>query len=265
MTTICNDADLTDAVHYFDAGGGDNASMTSLSSLSSYQDLSGSKMVMRIRVAMGYDGPSLSDTASLMSTDDGASMWGASDTPGSDTPDESDTPDSDSCSASDSGQGTPSFQPHDAFERLRRAEVTPGGFRPRGFAPDDRGAAWLKEQNSRSVQHVLEMLPPSPSSEWSFSLNGSMTSDGHDEHPHMWYDSSITPRGGTRGGPTQWGASPRCPKATLKTITTVANTYAHCANSVFAQGPHPLCNGCGQVRCTVSCRICSRVDAFLFA
>ena len=68
-TDILNEHDLTEAVQYFHAGADDNAS-TSGSMLSGYSGRIGRKITLRIKVSVEYDGPSLSDTGSLVSLEE---------------------------------------------------------------------------------------------------------------------------------------------------------------------------------------------------
>lgn len=68
-TDILNEHDLTEAIQYFYAGADDNAS-TNGSILSGYSGRISRKITLRIKVAVEYDGPSLSDTGSLVSLED---------------------------------------------------------------------------------------------------------------------------------------------------------------------------------------------------
>ncbi|KAF8311396.1 hypothetical protein DL93DRAFT_2061136 [Clavulina sp. PMI_390] len=68
-TDILNEHDLTEAIHYFHVGADDNAS-TNGSILSGYSGRISRKITLRISVAVEYDGPSLSDTGSLVSLEE---------------------------------------------------------------------------------------------------------------------------------------------------------------------------------------------------
>jgi len=68
-TDILSDHDLTEAIQYFHAGADDNASANG-SVLSGYSGRVSRRITLRIRVAVEYDGPSLSDTGSLVSLED---------------------------------------------------------------------------------------------------------------------------------------------------------------------------------------------------
>lgn len=68
-TDILSDHDLTEAIQYFHAGADDNAS-TNGSILSGYSGRMSRRITLRLRVAVEYDGPSLSDTGSLVSLED---------------------------------------------------------------------------------------------------------------------------------------------------------------------------------------------------
>ncbi|KAG8872884.1 hypothetical protein FRB97_007265 [Tulasnella sp. 331] len=68
ITVIANDFDLVEAVQYFQAG--DDTPGSSNASVASYRSGAGRKTTLRVQVVVDYDGPSLSDTASLASRDD---------------------------------------------------------------------------------------------------------------------------------------------------------------------------------------------------
>lgn len=68
VTIIANDYDLAEAIQYFQAG--DDAPGSSNSSVISWRSGSARKITLRVQVVVDYDGPSLSDTASLASRDD---------------------------------------------------------------------------------------------------------------------------------------------------------------------------------------------------
>lgn len=69
MTDITNDADVTEAIHYFSAGG-DDGTMSSASSIFSGRSFSSRKVTLRVNITVDYDGPSLSDTSSMVSLDE---------------------------------------------------------------------------------------------------------------------------------------------------------------------------------------------------
>ena len=68
VTEITNDYDLSEAIQYFQAGGDIHSS--SGMSIASGRSGSSRKITLRVRITVDYDGPSLSDTASLSSLDD---------------------------------------------------------------------------------------------------------------------------------------------------------------------------------------------------
>lgn len=68
-TDILSEHDLTEAIQYFHAGPEDNMSSNG-SILSGYSGRVSRKITLRLRVAVEYDGPSLSDTGSLVSMED---------------------------------------------------------------------------------------------------------------------------------------------------------------------------------------------------
>ncbi|KAG8999432.1 hypothetical protein FRB94_006173 [Tulasnella sp. JGI-2019a] len=86
ITVIANDFDLVEAVQYFQAG--DDTPGSSNASVTSYRSGAGRKITMRVQVKVDYDGPGLSDTASLASRDDdfphgNRQSWSLSQTEGS--------------------------------------------------------------------------------------------------------------------------------------------------------------------------------------
>lgn len=71
ITDVLSDEDLTEAIQYFQAGGDDGAGpSTSGSMFSGYSGRTSRKITLRLAITVDYDGPSLSDTASLASMDE---------------------------------------------------------------------------------------------------------------------------------------------------------------------------------------------------
>ncbi|KAG8899112.1 hypothetical protein FRB99_006936 [Tulasnella sp. 403] len=68
ITVISNDYDLVEAIQYFQAG--DDLPSGSGSSIASGRSGLGRRITLRVQVVVDYDGPSLSDTASLSSLED---------------------------------------------------------------------------------------------------------------------------------------------------------------------------------------------------
>ena len=69
ITDITSDEDLTEAITYF-AYGTDDAPISSNASWYSGRSSSGRKIVLRVDIAVDYDGPGLSDTGSLASLEE---------------------------------------------------------------------------------------------------------------------------------------------------------------------------------------------------
>ncbi|KAF9561215.1 hypothetical protein CPC08DRAFT_801895 [Agrocybe pediades] len=68
ITVISTDADLTEAIQYFQAG--DDAPLSSAASILSGRSFGPRKITLRVDISVDYDGPSLSDTSSLASIEE---------------------------------------------------------------------------------------------------------------------------------------------------------------------------------------------------
>ena len=69
ITDIASETDLTEAIHYFQAGV-DDLPVSSAQSILSGRSFGNRKITLRVIVTVDYDGPSLSDTSSLASLDE---------------------------------------------------------------------------------------------------------------------------------------------------------------------------------------------------
>ena len=69
VTDICTDSDLTEAIRYFSPVH-EERPISSSSSILSGPSLTRGKITLRVRISVEYDGPSLSDTSSLVSLDE---------------------------------------------------------------------------------------------------------------------------------------------------------------------------------------------------
>lgn len=72
VTDITTDVDLTEAIHYFQAGVDDIPVSSAQSILSgrSFGSFGSRKITLRVDITVDYDGPSLSDTSSLVSLEE---------------------------------------------------------------------------------------------------------------------------------------------------------------------------------------------------
>lgn len=68
ITNIATDADLIEAIQYFQAG--DDAPLSSAASILSGRSFGGRRITVRVTISVDYDGPSLSDTSSLASLEE---------------------------------------------------------------------------------------------------------------------------------------------------------------------------------------------------
>lgn len=255
VTNVATDADLIEAIQYFQAG--DDAPLSSAASILSGRSFGARKITVRVSIQVDYDGPSLSDTSSLASLEEfrGRNLNGSQlsfpfSTPAVDLDDDSVTvssrdPGTSSVRALDNtisslakksfntdfgtnnltatrrdvygqsvngqhrSQHMPDtnghsqggfWQPSDeyvgaaaqkypadpsaVFERLKLAETLQDDSSSIDFdslAASERGAAWLRDQNERTIRSKLGALPePSESDNLSFSLGDQDDSLGGD-------------------------------------------------------------------------------------
>ncbi|KAK0189054.1 hypothetical protein F5146DRAFT_1057778 [Armillaria mellea] len=69
ITDIRNETDLTEAIQYFQAGN-DDPPLSSAASILSGRSFGSRKITLRVHISVDYDGPSLSDTSSVISLDE---------------------------------------------------------------------------------------------------------------------------------------------------------------------------------------------------
>lgn len=69
-TVITTEGDLTEAIRYFFPGASDDPPLSSAASILSGRSFGRGKITLRVKITIDYDGPSLSDTSSLASTDE---------------------------------------------------------------------------------------------------------------------------------------------------------------------------------------------------
>ncbi|CAE7050720.1 unnamed protein product [Rhizoctonia solani] len=173
ITDINSDNDLTEAVAYFQLG--EEIGSTG-GSVYSYRSSGPKKITLRVTVTVDYDGPSLSDTASLASMEEyagararaQAELYG--NTNGFGLPPEEDAitlnshsapttaaaaphgiPDDFSLSGTDDGDGGV-VETADVFQRLRLDTSS-------ASLPSERGVQWLREQNAYTMRTVLGVEP----------------------------------------------------------------------------------------------------------
>lgn len=238
ITNITTETDLTEAIQYFQAG--DDAPLSSAASILSGRSFGQRKVTLRVNITVDYDGPSLSDTSSLVSLDDYRNRNGSQQSFSFGAP--SVDLDDDSVTVSSKDQGTSSLvnsrashssstfsgprrgvngsshdtfsidiapasgmddsdvskrdatahdpfadegelsaserypeDPFAVFERLKLQEALGDDSSSVDFeslAANDRGAAWLRDQNERTIRSMLGALPePSIPDSQSLSLD----------------------------------------------------------------------------------------------
>ena len=239
ITNIATDADLIEAIQYFQAG--DDAPLSSAASILSGRSFGPRRITVRVTITVDYDGPSLSDTSSLASLEEFKGRNGSQQSfsfgaPSVDLDDDSITvssrdPGTSSVRALDSSitsiakkssntdfytnnstakevyghsvnsqprSHVPSTSSHSqrnlgrpldeyvvaaqrypedpsaVFERLKLSENLRDDSSSIDFdslAASERGAAWLRDQNERTIRSMLGALPaPSESDNSSLSL-----------------------------------------------------------------------------------------------
>jgi hypothetical protein len=255
VTNVATDADLIEAIQYFQAG--DDAPLSSAASILSGRSFGARKIYVRVTIQVDYDGPSLSDTSSLSSLEEfkGRNMNGSQQSfsfgaPSVNLDDDSVTVSSRDLGSSspraldntvtslakksiNSGLGTNSLtatrkeaygrsvnaqhksqhspnttghsqcglwqhsdeyvgaaaqrypaDPEAVFERLKLSENLRDDSSSIEFdslAASERGAAWLRDQNERTIRSKLGALPePSESDDLSLSLGSQDDSLGGD-------------------------------------------------------------------------------------
>ncbi|KAF7370358.1 hypothetical protein MSAN_00667200 [Mycena sanguinolenta] len=221
VTDITTDADLTEAIAYFQAGA-DDPPLSSAASILSGRSFGRSKITLRVSIFVDYDGPSLSDTSSLASLEEYKNRNGSQQSfsfgaPSIGRDDDEVTISSrdaisradpsvhdgssqasgqswDMLSHSSGNQAGPSTtlrfqsnasdpfadQPSEpatlaghieattgVFERLKFDESIPddsSSVQHDGLGDNDRGAAWLRDQNARAIRSMIGIAAPSVSS-----------------------------------------------------------------------------------------------------
>lgn len=255
VTDITTDTDLTEAIQYFQAGS-DDPPMSSAASILSGRSFGTRKITLRVDITVDYDGPSLSDTSSLISLEEyknrnGSQVSFSFGAPSIDLDDDSVTVssrDTGAPSRSDNqssrlsqvtssegvsngnlayppqrssslghsvgAKGTsksPEYSsegqtqrgenpfadelqlsaasrypedPSAVFERLKLEESVgdeSSVIELDTLSGNDRGAAWLRDQNERTMRSRIRMLPePSDSDGASFDLGGDRLSSDMD-------------------------------------------------------------------------------------
>ncbi|KAG6869213.1 hypothetical protein C0993_009076 [Termitomyces sp. T159_Od127] len=182
ITTITSDTDLTEAIQYFHAG--DDVPLSSAASILSGRSFGSRKVTLKVQITVDYDGPSLSDTSSLISLDEYRGRNGSQQSFSFDSPVADD--DSVTISSRDnsgpsvsswsavpsngrSGDGIDSLvsprqhlsDPSAVFQRLKLQEEAENtsNVHSNSLARNSRGEAWLREQNERHIHTMLGVLP----------------------------------------------------------------------------------------------------------
>ncbi|KAG6821486.1 hypothetical protein H0H93_010210 [Arthromyces matolae] len=202
VTTISNENDLTEAIQYFQPG--DDPPLSSAASILSGRSFGSRRVTLKVHIIVEYDGPSLSDTSSLISLDEYRGRNASQQSFTFKTPvvdDDSVTVSSRDTSLLRADDRSLTGSNRSRFTLFRPGErdgtTTQRSTRqfddpfsdndepstdPRQPLPDapptntltrsSRGAAWLKDQNERHIRAMLGVLPePSVTDDVSLSLN----------------------------------------------------------------------------------------------
>ncbi|KAJ1306894.1 hypothetical protein OPQ81_007879 [Rhizoctonia solani] len=151
VTDINSDNDLTEAVAYFQLGEDIGSSS---GSVYSYRSSGPKKITLRVTVTVDYDGPSLSDTASLASMEEYAGARARAQRirhPAAAAAAPHGVPDDFSLSGTDDGEDG-IVETTDVFQRLRLDTSSTS-------LPSERGVQWLREQNAYTMRTVLGVEP----------------------------------------------------------------------------------------------------------
>lgn len=150
VTDISTESDLTEAIQYFQAGS-DDPPLSSAASILSGRSFGGKRRItLRVHITVDYDGPSLSDTSSLASLEEYKGR-----------------------NKSNGELSWAEMGPTGGFEDDRDRSRTASPFEHvLSLSAQDRGAAWLRDQNARTIKAMLGATPePSESDSRSVSMS----------------------------------------------------------------------------------------------
>ena len=149
VTDISTESDLTEAIQYFQAGSDDPPLSSAASILSGRSFGSKRRITLRVHITVDYDGPSLSDTSSLISLDE---FKGRNKSNGE-------------LSWTEVGSSAGGLEDD-------RSRITSPFEHVLSLSAQDRGAAWLRDQNARTIKTMLGSTPePSESDSRSVSMS----------------------------------------------------------------------------------------------
>ena len=143
VTDISTESDLTEAIQYFQAGS-DDPPLSSAASILSGRSFGGKRRItLRVHITVDYDGPSLSDTSSLASLEEYKGR-----------------------NKSNGELSWAEMGPTGGFEDDRDRSRTASPFEHvLSLSAQDRGAAWLRDQNARTIKAMLGATPEPSESE----------------------------------------------------------------------------------------------------
>lgn len=148
VTDISTDSDLTEAIQYFQAGSDDPPPSSAASILSGRSFGGKRRITLRVHIMVDYDGPSLSDTSSLASLEEYKGR-----------------------NKSNAELSWMEVGLAGELEDNRSHAASPFEH-ALSLSARDRGAAWLRDQNERTVKAMLGATPePSESDSRSVSIS----------------------------------------------------------------------------------------------
>lgn len=154
VTDISTESDLTEAIQYFQVGLDDPPLSSAASILSGRSFGSKRRITLRVHIAVEYDGPSLSDTSSLASLEE--------------------------YKGRNKSNGELSWTEVGSARELEddRSHTASPFEHVLSLSAQDRGAAWLRDQNERTIKSMLGATPePSESDSRSVSMSASGSED----------------------------------------------------------------------------------------
>lgn len=154
VTDISTESDLTEAIQYFQVGSDDPPLSSAASILSGRSFGSKRRITLRVHIAVEYDGPSLSDTSSLASLEE--------------------------YKGRNKSNGELSWTEVGSARELEddRSHTASPFEHVLSLSAQDRGAAWLRDQNERTIKSMLGATPePSESDSRSVSMSASGSED----------------------------------------------------------------------------------------
>lgn len=150
VTDISTESDLTEAIQYFQAGS-DDPPLSSAASILSGRSFGGRRRItLRVHITVDYDGPSLSDTSSLVSLEE--------------------------YKGRNKSNGELSWTEMGSIGEVQdnRSHTSSPFEHALSQSAQDRGAAWLRDQNARTIKAMLGATPEPSESDSQENIDGDL-------------------------------------------------------------------------------------------